>query len=646
MNFFEDQRRAKAQTNKLVLLYSLTVLGTALSTVVFVIVLFNSDFIKHGQWHMIRLDSPYIYYTFGVVSLLILSSSLIKIFLLGKGGKYVAKLAGATEVDLDTKDPELRKYINVVEEMSIASGTPMPAVYIMDDEDAINAFAAGYEINDAVIAVTRGSLRKLNRDELQGVIAHEFSHIFNGDMKLNIKLIGYLFGLSMIGEAGRMLMRSTSKSRRRFSSTSRDSNGQIAIIGLALMIIGYLGYFLASLLKAAISRQREFLADASSVQFTRNPEGIGGALKKIHVDSLGSEIMASRASEVSHMFFSDAINRFSSFFATHPPINERLKAIYPNFRMSHFEREEAQLLLDKLNANSTNTEVASRSPMPSDFVAGFTSAKVANLDIEKKSGQITQTNISYAKNLIESLPKSFLRNLNTAYGCKCLIYSMLVDENQTILNRQLEYLRSKEQPGTVQQIYELGEVHRRLNEIYRLPLIELAIPRLKKLSDEQIGVFLSLCKQLILADRKINIKEFFIYNFLKVNLMTKNKFITISLKKSVFFEEVKIILSFISYFSSGDDESKKQAFSDAIELIFGKSQKIISLKELSLNRVSQAIENLKSANIESKQLFLEACVSLVKHDGLVTVGEYEIVRLLAESIQVPLPPVVPSERAS
>ncbi len=238
------------------------------------------------------------------------------------GGSAVAESLDGRLIASNTNDPDERKLLNVVEEMSIASGVPMPKVYVLDNEDGINAFAAGHTPSDAAVAVTRNCMTKLSRDELQGVIGHEFSHILNGDMRLNIRLIGILFGIFCIATIGRILLYTR-------SSNSRDKN-PLPIIGLLLLVIGSLGVFFGRLIQAAVSRQREFLADASSVQFTRNPAGLSGALQKI--GGYGSLMESPHASDASHLFFASGLtDSFFGAMATHPPLDARIRAIDPNW---------------------------------------------------------------------------------------------------------------------------------------------------------------------------------------------------------------------------------------------------------------------------------------------------------------------------
>jgi Zn-dependent protease with chaperone function len=282
MNFFEHQEAARRNSRRLVVLFALAVIAIVIAVNVAATVLFQMFAAPVGlRWQSGSLPNGF-YFTNTVVVLgLIFGGTLLEMNRLKAGGVAVAQMVGAREVDTSTRDLLDRRLVNIVEEMAIASGVPMPRVFVMDAETSINAFAAGHSIDDAIVAVTRGTLTRLSRDELQGVIAHEFSHILNGDMRLNLRLIGVLYGLLIVALAGRFLLELGGRSR---GGGDRSSGSAIAVLvaaGLALWVLGYIGVFFGRLIKAGVSRQREFLADASAVQFTRNPDGIGGALRKI-----------------------------------------------------------------------------------------------------------------------------------------------------------------------------------------------------------------------------------------------------------------------------------------------------------------------------------------------------------------------------
>ena len=335
-DFFENQDAAERNTSRLVWLFALAVIAIALTLYALAVVVTG---VQGQDPRTGALQVALLWWNPELLSLVALGvlivvggGSLYKISQLRAGGKVIAEQLGGRLLHPDTTDRHERILLNVVEEMAIASGTPTPPVYLLPDEQGINAFAAGFSPNDAVVGVTRGAVLALSRDELQGVIAHEFSHILNGDMRLNIRLMGVLHGILIIGIIGYFLLRSAMFSS--LGRRSRDNNGMIFLgLGIGLIVIGSLGTFFGNWIKASVSRQREYLADASAVQFTRNPLGIAGALKRIGGFAEGSKLASPNAPEASHLFFGQALRGgLSSIFATHPPLGERIKRLDPSFQ--------------------------------------------------------------------------------------------------------------------------------------------------------------------------------------------------------------------------------------------------------------------------------------------------------------------------
>ena len=331
--FFENQEAARRNTARLVFLFALAVV--AINGMLYALAVALTG-VEHDPYTgqsgvVLQWWQPELLATVSLATLVIVAAgSLYKIAQLRGGGAVVAESLGGTLVAADTGDPDERKLLNVVEEMAVASGTPTPPVYLLRDEQGINAFAAGFSPGDAVVGVTRGCVQQLSRDELQGVIAHEFSHVLSGDMRLNIRLMGVIHGILIIGIIGYFLMRSSMFAGR--GRRSRDNSGMAMLAaGVGLMIIGFLGTFFGNLIKASVSRQREFLADASAVQFTRNPEGIAGALKKIGGYEGGSILESPNAPESSHLFFSKGLRGgLQMLFSTHPPLDARIRRLDPS----------------------------------------------------------------------------------------------------------------------------------------------------------------------------------------------------------------------------------------------------------------------------------------------------------------------------
>ncbi|MEX1121283.1 MAG: M48 family metallopeptidase, partial [Balneolales bacterium] len=339
MDFFESQENARKLTRRLVILYVLAVVLIIVTVYIVVSVIFLDPEARMGDSLVQRLWNAELFFTVSIATLIVISSgTLFRVIQLRGGGASVAEMMGGKKINPSTTDRNERQLVNVVEEMSIASGVAVPDIFVMDKEDSINAFAAGYTTNDAAVAVTRGTLEQLDRDELQGVIAHEFSHIFNGDMRLNVRLIGILNGILLLNLLGFMLLRGGiygSMGRRRSRSGGDKGGGAAAILALAigLIVIGYIGMLFGRMIQSAVSRQREYLADAAAVQYTRNPEGLAGALSKIRDAAKGAKMQDAHAMELSHMFFASGFrSALDSLFATHPPLEKRLQAIDPNYK--------------------------------------------------------------------------------------------------------------------------------------------------------------------------------------------------------------------------------------------------------------------------------------------------------------------------
>src|SRR6186713_2124743 len=321
MDFFARQEAARRTTRWLLVAFLISVVLVVLAIDAVVVLLF-------GAAEPDASPTAAVLGTSVVVLAIICGASLFKTLSLRAGGAAVARSLGGTRIERATSDLALKRLHNVVEEMSIASGVTMPEVYVLEHEDGINAFAAGNSPADAAIAVTRGAATRLKREELQGVIAHEFSHILNGDMRLNIRLLGWTFGLLAVAIVARVVLQSSPGSGGR---SRKDGAGALMLAALAAMVLGYIGVFFGRLLQAAVSRHRERLADASAVQFTRDPAGLTGALLKIAGLSAGSRLVTPSAEEVAHMLFAPGLDRL---MATHPSLEDRLKELDPNFRVS------------------------------------------------------------------------------------------------------------------------------------------------------------------------------------------------------------------------------------------------------------------------------------------------------------------------
>ncbi|MDQ6974636.1 MAG: M48 family metallopeptidase, partial [Mariprofundaceae bacterium] len=344
MNFFEHQAHARRRTSWLFALFSMVVVllvWTVYSAVT--LGLFAAEFfLTHEGWRDGWIIASFWQYdrfiwTALLTTLILFIGAAYKIHQLKQGGGVmVAEQLGGKRLPPHIQDMLHRRVLNVVEEMAIASGLPVPPVYILQ-ESGVNAFAAGFTASDTVIGVTQGAVEMLNRDELQAVIAHEFSHILHGDSRINMRMVGLLHGMTLISDLGSSLL--TGHISSHHYRKKKGSHPALWILGILLFLAGLLGMIAADLIKLAISRQREFLADASAVQFTRNPEAMAHALMTIGGYRQGSHLSHQNAASLGYFFFSHTSlkalqhpPKHKNWWASHPPLQQRIQRIMPSFR--------------------------------------------------------------------------------------------------------------------------------------------------------------------------------------------------------------------------------------------------------------------------------------------------------------------------
>jgi Zn-dependent protease with chaperone function len=618
MNFFEHQEQSKKNTTLLVVLFALAVIGIVLAVYAVITgVIYTQTVDARLDGIAFKWFDPNIFagVTLGVL-MVIIGGSLFKIIALKRGGQYIAESLGGRLVNPGTNDIEEKKLINVVEEMALAAGTSVPLAYILEKEKGINAFAAGYSPDDAVVAVTDGCLRRLTRDELQGVIAHEFSHVLNGDMRLNIRLIGMISGIMIIASIGYIALRSGSHSRK---------NGMPAmLIGLSFIIIGYIGVFVSRIIQSAVSRQREYLADASAVQFTRNPLGIANALKKIGGFSKGSKIKAPQASETSHMFFSMAI---SSMFATHPPIKQRIKRIDPAFSGEFPSVSDAEMTTAK-----TETAVMG-------FAGDGETMGLSPGNIEESIGSIDSDHVKYSLTLLESIPQPIRSELNDPMGANAIIFAILLDADANEKERQLDGLKQVMADEVVRHVSMLDETIKSLDRSLKLPLLDLSLPMLRRMSTEQFQTFKQAVSILVESDGKLNLFEY------ALQLVISNRLEAAfhpSAKKQVFksieplIEDAVILISKLSIEGHDDQAEAEKAFASAMMMIPAVGS--AAMVNTPFHTVGVAISNFAASAPGVKKTILDACAHCILFDRTVTIKEAELLRAIAYALNLPVPP--------
>ncbi|MCC5814288.1 MAG: M48 family metallopeptidase [Leptospira sp.] len=649
MDFFESQEKAKKNTSLLVFLFGVAVLGLVIGTYFFV--LFGLSFLEEDvDFGNFNLWDPEIFIlsTVGIIGLVGISS-LFKTSSLKAGGFVVASSLGGTLIQPNTTDFKRKQLLNIVEEMAIASGTAVPPVYVLEDEMGINAFAAGYHSGDAVIGVTKGALETFDRDELQAVIAHEFSHILNGDMRLNINLIGYLAGIFVLTIIGRVLLRIGFYSGG--GNRKNNSAAVLGFLGLGLLIMGSIGLLVGRIIKAAVSRQREFLADASSVQFTRNPSGIYHALKKIKEHSEGSVIESPKAEEASHMFFSLGIkNTFAGMFSTHPPLDKRLKAVQamsPNMAIEKEAKKSFRDVAAKQEEDAANKAEDNKDRFFRNTVlAGGIISRGGNpASILASAGVLDDQHIVYASQLIASIPEDIKDSARETYGARAVIYCLLLDNNdKAILEKQWKALKQSADPGVLDVAQKIAKEVIRLPSKLRIPLVEMALPALGSLSKDQYASFLNNMNVLIEADDKLDILEWSLHRIITHHLKesiegrrppSENQ----SIQSSVQIISACKVLSILALQTDNQDDSKSAFFSGAEHIGL---KNAVMPENVPLSEIYKDLENLEALKPADKKLFLEACEKTIGFDGVINDEEAEVFRAIADSLNCPVPPLIRS----
>lgn len=652
MDFFERQDVARRKTALLVFYFLMAVILIIASVyAVFAftfLVLADDEEPGRTQSSEIAVQSfwdPVLFTGVAVGTIVLVSGgSLYRIASLSGGGHTVAEMLGGRLLHPDTSDPDERKLLNVVEEMAIASGVPVPPVYVMEKESGINAFAAGFQPGDAVIGVTRGCIQNLNRDELQGVMAHEFSHILNGDMRLNVRLMGVLFGILLISIVGWIIFRSTIvSSRRSYSNDNKKGGNPLPLLGLALYAIGYIGVIFGRLIKAAISRQREYLADASAVQFTRNPDGIANALKKIGALSEGSKLQEPEAEEASHMFFGDAIGAsFLGLMATHPPLTARIRQIDPTFDgdFSKVRRELAKPQSER-HRETLKRATASERPVAGSKRLAFDPAKAI-----AEIGTLDPQRLAYAAALLDAMPEPVTRMAHEPHGARALVYALLLDNDEEVRKVQLGQLAEGADPQVDFETRKILPQVRQLDPRARLPMVELALPALHQLSPNQYQAFRDNIRKLIEADRRISLFEFALRQMLMRHLGPQfgelpkraNRHRTIP----PLVEPTAKVLSALARVGQRDPNAIEQAFRAGVDRLnwSGQRLELCPPDRCGLKDVDSALQELAGASPQLKRAVLEACAVTISEDGEVTLEEGELLRAIADSLDAPMPPIL------
>ena len=575
--------------------------------------------------------------------------TLYKLLELRAGGAVVAQMLGGTPVARGSQDFRQRQLLNVVEEMAIASGVPVPPVYVLEQESGINAFAAGHSPADAVVGVTQGCLERLTRDELQGVIAHEFSHILNGDMRLNLRLIGVLHGILVIALLGHILVRSAMYSSGRSSSRrGKDSGAKLVVplLGLALIIIGYVGVFFARLIQSAVSREREYLADASAVQFTRNPPGLAGALKRIAALSSGSRIDEPKAAEASHLFFGNAArSSWLGWLATHPPLAERIRRLDPSFdgrlvaSSAAAAGQGAAMPLAAFDGAAQGGRAAGLAPAgPGGKVAWEPAALMEQI------GAPTAAHLEFAARVRAVIPSALLEAVREPLGAEAVILGLLLDAAPAVRQAQMAVLSAAVPAATRGLVQRFHADLAALPVNYRMPLLELALPALQQESLQQLAQFQDTVRRLAEADTEVSLFEYTLQTVLMHRIrawhaperQTRVEYYALM----PLAEDCRMLLSTLAYLGTSDMPAE-QAFGRASAPLGAIGARgIIPAEQCSLGAVDTALGRLGRLAAPLKRRVLSACVDVVLADRQVDVDEAELLRAVAAALDCPMPPLL------
>ncbi|PAW64383.1 MAG: hypothetical protein B9S34_12665 [Opitutia bacterium Tous-C1TDCM] len=652
MDFFEAQARAKQRTARLVVLFVFAVIGTILAAYLAGVLLlrwagpadtglsFNDSPVWDpdalaGWWHP-RLFTGITGTTVIVVGL----ASLFKWLQYSSGGSVVAESLGGRRIEPGAVNPAERRLLNVVEEMAIASGTPVPAVYVLDDEPAINAFAAGLTTNDAVVAVTRGTLEKLNRDELQGVVGHEFSHILNGDMRLNMRLTALIFGILIIGVLGRTVLQGLRYVR---PGRSKEKGGGAILIGagLALMIVGYLGYFFGRLIQAAVSRQREFLADAAAVQFTRNPAGITGALKKIGGYALGGKMQSAHSAEIGHFFFAQAFGSFfGGLWATHPPLTERIRAIDASFAGEFFEPPE-RVDIGRESFVSAGLVPARPGPAAAPAVPPPLPPAAATAAVAA-AGSLTPEQIAHAQILVEGIPAGLREAARQPENVAALLCGLLLADDPATRAGQRRLVAARAGAGTspLAQLDALEPWLGRLPAAGRLPLVQLALPAVRRLPPAELAALFETLDELVHADGTVTVFEFALQKLLLRSLELGRNPAAAMVDFHSFAPlagDLSVLLSALAQTATAAPAAAFAAGAGQLPLV---AAQLAFSGTGDLAKLDTSLDRLARASPAIKQAALRAAAIVIGHDGHIAISEAELLRAVAAALDCPVPPLL------
>ncbi|MEP7021707.1 MAG: M48 family metallopeptidase [Pseudonocardiales bacterium] len=634
MNFFERQHAARGTTVRLVLLFAAAVL--AIVVLVDVVVLFFARSQPANSIFALLIGVS------AVTMLIIASGTLFKMVSLRAGGSAVALSVGAVPVDPTSTDPALRRFTNIVEEMSLASGVPMPRLFVLEQEPGINAFAAGYTPADAAITVTAGALKQLNRDELQGVIGHEFSHVLNGDMRLNVRLIGLLAGILLLGFIG---LRVLSFGGGRGGGDRKGGGAPIIVIAIAFTILGFAGQFFASLIKAAVSRQREWLADASAVQFTRQTTGLEGALKKIAGLPTGSAMTDTRgAKEVSHMLFGEGGKSFSALFATHPPLLERIKALDAAFNPDEIKQLEGQWqaappngLAEDISLGLTGSGPALQRQPPTAVPA----VRTTPAEVSARVGTLTPEDLERGAALSAQIPPELRQLASQGSTAIPLVLAMVLDQAPAIRAAQLNVISERIGQTEAKAAEGLADLFTTLPAQLRLPLASIAAPLVTAHPRGTLDPLVLTLEELARADGTTSVFEYCLIRLIAAYIRDANDPVGRSKPGRGDVRQVEsaafTLLAALAATGNDDPAAAQRAFTAAVTALIPGASVPYAPPPDPWRALDTGWAPLDALEPKYKQRLIEALVVAIRDDGDLTLNEAELLRTSCALLHCPLP---------
>ena len=667
MDFYSRQAAARSQTRWLVIAFLAALLAVALALDVVLFTAFGSANADRLVLEPLRYAAVNpgraIFCTLLVIGVLGLAS-LYKSLELRGGGGVVARSLGGVRIGRDTTDLQRKRFHNIVEEMAIASGVPLPEIYVLEQESGINAFAAGHTPANAAVSVTQGALDNLDRDQLQGVVAHEFSHILNGDMRLNIQLMGWVFGLFVVALIGRTILRFCPRGRR-------GANGLVAA-GLAVMVLGYVGLFFGRLLQAAVSRQRERLADASGVQFTRNPQGLKDALIKIAVLPEGSQLTAADAEQAAHMLFAAGMARL---FATHPPLLERIKELDPHFNPRDLPQIAADLqkqaalaamvedvsgpssaatgpgnLATQLSGLGRSMTQGAGAAIPAAVLASAGGAARAagagaaalGATVVAQVGKPETVHIEQAKAMRLALPENLREFTESSGQAQALVLALLLSRDAAVRTRQLERLRQSIGAANVAVVQQAVPLADGLHPMLRLPLLQQIFPSLRRATAQQRRALAQLASDLIHADARIDVFEFCLAKLLETllndELEARAPHGKLSLEDAQ--SEIAVLFSALAQLGTADEQAARMAYEAGMSSVLPMRRPAYLPSADWPKRLSDALPRLEDLHPFAKKAVIEGLVRTIVSDDVMTVEEAELLRAVCALMHCPLPALV------